>query len=163
MESEPPIALTRSLIETTGDDHIEALLVDYVLGLRQRAPNRLDTLPVACQAYFIALTMDGQVLNGGFNQFWFNSPEFAADAAQALEFLELPEAAELARQASTIYETVRLKYDAARELGTVEAFVTTYEGAPFEALDDAYNSREAEWRQGRIRYLRQNTESFVHL
>lgn len=159
---ESSLVLTREAIEASDDDHVEGLLLEYVLGLQTRAPDRLDTLPLACQAHFIAFILDGEVLNGGFNQFWFNSPEFAADAAQALEFLELPEAAELARRASKIYEGLEHKHREARQAGTIEAFMATYEGTPFQEVDDAYSAREAEWREARIRFIRENIDQFVH-
>jgi hypothetical protein len=139
------------------------MLLDYVLGLPKQAPHRLDRLPVACQAHFIAFVMDGEVVNGGFNQFWFNNPDFAAVAADALEFLEMPDAADLARQASSIFETVRDRHAAARQNGSIEAFMATYEGSPFKAVDEAYWRRESEWRDARIRYIRQHVESFVHV
>lgn len=162
-EPDPSKVLTRSLIEATADDDLETTLLNYVTALQSQAPDRLDTLPAACQAHFIAFLRDGEVLNGGFNQFWFNSPDFAQDAAVALEFFEMPEASQLARKAAELYETVRPRHDAARSDGTIEAFLATYEGQPFQALDDAYSSRESEWREARIRYIRRHVESFVHV
>jgi hypothetical protein len=132
------------------------LLVNYVFVLEKHSPDRLDTLPEALQAHFIAF------LNGGFNQFWFNSPGLAENAALALECLEMPEAARLASQAAALYETVRDRHDAARTDGSMEAFMATCKDSPFSPLDAAYSSRESEWRQARISYIRRHLEEFTH-
>ena len=91
----------------------------------------------------------------------FNSPYFAEHAAEALEFLNIPEAAELARQAASLRESIEGRHVEARKAGTIEAFMATYEGAPFQAVDDAYVSRAREWREARILFIRQNVDAFV--
>jgi hypothetical protein len=150
------------LLEATEDAELERLLVNYVFALQEHSPDRLDTLPEALQAHFTAFLMDVDVLNGGFNQFWFNSPGLAENAALALECLEMPEAARLASQAAALYETVRDRHDAARTNGSIEAFMATCKDSPSSALDAAYSSRESEWRHARISYIRRHLEEFTH-
>ena len=74
----------------------------------------------------------------------------------------MSEAADLARQASDVFETVRDKHATARQDGNIEAFMKTYEGQPFRNVDAAYCARQSEWRDARIKYIRQHAESFVH-
>jgi len=159
---ERPSPITATLIHATDDSALEGLLFDHVLELQRRSPESLDTLPEAFQAHFIAFLMDSEVLNGGFNQFWFNSPGFAADAPWALQRLELHDAAVLAHEASTLYESVRERHERAREQGGMDAFMATYKDTPFQAVDTAYIARESDWRDGRIAYIRGHVGEFVH-
>jgi hypothetical protein len=68
--------------------------------------------------------LDGDVLNGGFNQYLFNSPDFAQDAPAALREFGLDDAAALADKALEYFRAgVQKRHAAARDAGTVEAFM----------------------------------------
>ena len=50
----------------------------------QRSPDTGEDLPSALLAHDIAFVLDCEVLNGGFNQLFFNHPEMADNAGEAL-------------------------------------------------------------------------------
>jgi len=141
-----PEAITETLLLTTSDDILESVLLNYVLMLQDRDPQIAADLPSGLQAHYVAFVLDGEVLNGGFNQLLFNSPELAEVAPEALTYLEMPAAAAIAQRAWQLYEEVRPRLEAAAEADTIEAFMATYDESPFGVLDSAYANRESDWR-----------------
>src|SRR5690349_15416669 len=121
-----PIALTAELFVSTPDDILENVLLNYVLDTQQRFPELVEQLPVALQAHYVAFMVDAEVLNGGFNQLMFNSPEIAKVAAEAFRYLEMPSAADIAERAWKLYENALPGLTAAQKSGTIEAFMETY-------------------------------------
>jgi hypothetical protein len=161
---DPPIpeAITHDLLTTTSDDIVEDVLINHVLHIMEHRPDVLEHLPPALQAHYVAYMVDCEVLNGGFNQLFFNKPAMVEDAAEAFEFLGMDEAASLASRASELYRGVRSRHDAARREGTLEAFARTYDESPFEELDNLYAERQETWRLQRLAYIRAHPEEFVH-
>src|SRR5262245_7916457 len=94
-----PDAITPELLATTSEDILESMLLNYVLAVRRDAPEVAESLPIGLQAHHIAFLVDGEVLNGGFNQLLFNAPEIAEAAPAAFEHLGMREAASLACRA----------------------------------------------------------------
>jgi hypothetical protein len=83
-----PEAITSDLLAATADDVIENVLLNYVLDVLQHRPDTAEDLPIALQAHYLAFILDCEVLNGGFNQLFFNHPEMADDAAEAFQYLQ---------------------------------------------------------------------------
>src|SRR4051812_32439383 len=106
-ESTPvPDHLDPTTIAAISDDVLESALMGYVvarwndLGGEAQA---LATMPSALRAWYITCVVDGEVLNGGFNQLFFNASAGASeDAPQAFETVGLLEAADLMRRARTL-------------------------------------------------------------
>lgn len=156
--------ITREILASTTDDDLELLFTNYVFELQKSDPNRLDSLPIAIQAAFIVAGLDADVLNGGFNQYLFNSPDFAQDAPDALRVFELQDAAALAQQALEYFEAdVKERHAVAKALGTVEAFMATYEDNALSKFDEAYYAGADRWRAQRVAYIRQHPDEFVDL
>lgn len=156
-----PNAITSGLLDSTPDDVLEYVLCNYVGALMGRA-EALASLPPGLQAHYIAFTVDAEVLNGGFNQLFFNAPELAKAAPLAFEHLGMHDAAGLATRACELYESIHPRHIAARQAGTMEAFMATYDEQPFEALDAEYASGEDRFRDERLRYVRAHPQEFVH-
>jgi len=157
-----PDAITSDLLDATSDDVIEFLLLNYVLDVLQHRPDTAEGLPIALQAHYLAFILDCEVLNGGFNQLFFNHPEMAGDASQAFQYLGMDQVAALVTKTSELYQEVRSRHEAAKSAGTVEAFAKTYEGSPFDELDSLYWEQQDEWRLERIKYIRANPNLFLH-
>jgi Domain of unknown function (DUF4375) len=157
-----PRAITAELFASTSEDILENVLLNYVLDTRQRFPDQMRELPVALQAHFIAFTVDAEVLNGGFNQLMFNSPEIAEAAAEAFELLEMPTAAHIAERAWHLYESALPRLKAAQDAGTVEAFMETYQDRIFDEIDQEYSAAQDDFRAARLVFIRDHRERFFH-
>jgi len=157
-----PGALTRELIATAPYDVLEELLFSYVLAYHKKARTGPNTLPIGIQVHYVAFIVAGEVLNGGFNQLLFNAPDVAELAQGAFDHMGMSDAARLAERAWELFETVRPRLKAARSAGTLEAFMDTYKGAPFDALDSEYAKSEERFRAQRLAYIRSHPEEFVH-
>ncbi|MCA9322005.1 MAG: DUF4375 domain-containing protein [Planctomycetes bacterium] len=157
-----PTEITAALIETTADDILENVLLNYVLSIQKCAPESSASLPTALQAHYVAFLVDAEVLNGGFNQLFFNAPEVAAAAPDAFQYFGLEKAASLARRACQLHESVRPRLEAARRDGTIEAFMDTYDESPFQVLDGLYAAAEGEFRDARLYFIRAHADEFLH-
>ena len=158
--------LSPQALASISDDVIEHALICYVADVLENAEDELEALselPEALQAWYFAFLLDAEVLNGGFNQYFFNpSGQFAEVTPAALERMALPEAATLVARAVDLLETHTPSLEAAQQDGTIEAFMQTYIDQPFEELDNEYCSKEAEWRDARIAFLRRSAEEIRH-
>jgi Domain of unknown function (DUF4375) len=157
-----PPAVTAELFASTPDDILENVLLNYVLETQQRFPDLVECLPVALQAHYVAFMVDAEVLNGGFNQLMFNSPQIAEVAAEAFRYLRMPVAADMADRAWKLYEKAVPSLKAARQSGTVESFMETYREQLFDELDHQYASAQAAFRGDRLRYIREQPSQFFH-
>ena len=168
-ELKPPPKLARLSPETlasVSDDELESALVGYVLDRMVPAMDdaaAVAALPPALQAWYVAFVVDAEVLNGGFNQFFFNSSGvFAPMAPAAFAQIGIPEAGELVVRALQLLEAHAPALEAAEAAGTIEAFMETYIDQPFEELDDAYGAQEERWREARIHFLRRAAPTLKH-
>src|SRR5690606_22480419 len=95
-----PARLDAATLSTLPEDALEQALLNYVLdataGSGLGEPEALDGLPVPLRAWYVAFVVDAEVLNGGFNQFFFNpSGVLAGEAPEALRTIGLDRAAEI--------------------------------------------------------------------
>ena len=158
--------LTPEIIARIGDDAIEGALAGYVMDNVSDAEDELaalDELPPALRDWYVAFVVDSEVLNGGFNQFFFNSSNGVAPAApDALRRLGIPEAGAFVAKALTLLDTHSAALEQADEAGTAEAFMETYLDEPFSELDEQYAAGEARWRHARLRFIRSELASLTH-
>ncbi len=161
-----PDHLDPVIIAGISDDDLESALLGYVVARLKELDGEaqaLAAIPSVLRAWYITFVVDGEVLNGGFNQLFFNGSAGASpEAPQAFETVGLSEGADLIRRARILLKDRGPVLEDAREEGTIQAFMETYDGDPFAQLDAAYAEREDEFRTGRIRFLRQHANSIRH-
>lgn len=168
-EFKPPpklSSLSPAVVAAVSDDELESAVVGYVLDHildTDREAESLSALPPALRAWYVAFVVDAEVLNGGFNQLFFNpSATLAPAAPTAFAQLGIPAAGDLVSRALALLESHAPALEAAHEAGTVDAFMETYLDQPFSALDGEYAAAEEEWRLARIRFLRQHAAALRH-
>ena len=168
-ELKPPPKLARlspEALASISDDDLESVLVGYLFDhMLPSVDDReaVAALPPALQAWYVTFVVDAEVLNGGFNQFFFNSSGALAPLAPAaFTQIGIPEAGELVRRALELLETHAPALEAAEQAGTIEAFMETYVDQPFEELDNEYGTNEGQWREARVRFLRRHAPTFRH-
>jgi len=162
-----PERLDPDVLAAISDDVLEFVLVSYI-GDRIRGPDDdeatlLLKLPEALRIWYLTFIVDGDVLNGGFNQLFFNLPiAVLNDAPTAFEKARMPKAAQLMRAALMLLEERAPVIEAAQDDGSVEAFMETYDGDPFQALDVAYGEEQDGFRTSRLGFLRESAHSIRH-
>ncbi len=117
----------------------------YAHVLHQVLPDLADevaivgALPKAIRAIYVTTLLDNEVLNGGFQQFFWNSSgEFALMALEALELLGASEHAAVLRSAIATFESERPVFERYRALNTVDAFSELVKHSSLGTLDEQY-------------------------
>jgi len=105
----------------------------------------LSTLPKPCQNIIAVNAVDGEVNNGGFNQYYFNESHIlTVSASEALLAISAPKLAEIAKKADLLYSQIKDQLSSIEE-NTLEEFFDSYEDNPLNELDDEYcNTLEIE-------------------
>jgi hypothetical protein len=156
--------ITPEALSAISDDEIEGSLVSYVVDLAPSEVNELealDRLPDALRTWYVAFIVDAEILNGGFNQLFFNSSgALAPEAPAAFTALGIPEAGDLVDRALSLLEDHAPALEKAQEAGTIEAFMETYLDQPFEELDNAYAEQQEKWAEARLRFIRKHSSQF---
>ena len=162
----PPPTLVRvspDALAGISDDDVESSLVHYVVDHMLgdgEGPDTLARWPEGLRAWYITFVVDAEVLNGGFNQLFFNSSRALTPAAPwAFERIGAHAAADLVRRALDLLERHAPALEAAADAGTAEAFMETYLDQPFSELDQLYGELEKELQAARIRFIREQVES----
>jgi hypothetical protein len=97
------------------------------------------SLPSGVQAVYTTWLVDAEVLNGGFNQYFFNvSGRFAGDALAGYELLGAEAYATVMRAAIATFEADRDRLAPFYELHTLEAFSESYKHTDLGEVDQRY-------------------------
>ena len=164
--SQPPKleSVSPDALAAVSDDELEYALSAYVADRIADAGGKFDTierLPPKLLTWYIAYIIDVEVLNGGFNQLFFNpTGQYASEGPSVFDEIGLPEARTIMTEALELLERHAPSLEAAAEEGTLEAFAKTYLDQPFDELDSRYAVKEEVWRLARIRYVRANASTF---
>lgn len=90
------------------------------------------------QRDFVSMVMlDGEVRNGGFNQYYYNTGEERQRAAEAFARAGAADAAELVRQADGCYDASRERLAELWD-GTIKGFSASYKERFFDRFDTEY-------------------------
>jgi hypothetical protein len=85
------------------------------------------------------MELEGEVNNGGFNQYFYNTQgKNLTDAIRGFERFGARKHGALAREARRIYATDKKRIDDVRDKGTIEDFSKSYDDDPYHALDDRF-------------------------
>jgi hypothetical protein len=142
--SRPPFRrLTPELLRQLPDSELPYAVQDYVFiqigDETEREADVLASLPPGVVAVYAALILDAEVGNGGFNQFFWNSPHRRVkQALDGLEFLKAAEHAELLRQAMSVATAEHERLLPYHVEGSIGAFSGSYREGVFDDLDTRY-------------------------
>ena len=148
------------------DEHLEPAILDYIFARIAREPeNKKEAvlaLPRGFRSVYLSWLVEAEVLNGGFNQyFWNSSGQFAELTPAALIDIGSPEAAQIMRQAIATASAESPTMARFRAEGTVEAFVESYKHTKLNDLDDPFSELAEQFRTLRLRYIRANENAFL--
>lgn len=159
--------LTKKIIDAIPNDQLEQAIFDNIwesIGNDYgHALKAIQKLTRGQQAIFATWIVEGEVSNGGFNQFYFNSSGAYADlAADGFETLGAMRFASLMRQANALYLSIEGDLEKYQD-GTLESFSESYNDNPLNDLDDQFYDlyRDEPLKELKINYIRNHIHEFL--
>lgn len=161
--------LTAEVIDTTSDEDLVHLVFEHLEGKfpKDNQPAKesatVASWPKPQQAIYIVQCLDGEVKNGGYNQFYFNSSgQFASLAPAALQLIGAIKIANLTTKANNIYKNEQATITKYQD-GTLKGFSKSYKDNPLNKLgDEFFDLYEIENLQKlQADFIRKNKAAFV--
>jgi hypothetical protein len=159
--------LSTEIIAKIKDSELEQAIFDNISinmeGDSRDAREIVKSLTLGQQAIFITGIIEGEVNNGGFNQFYFNSSgQFADMGEEAFRTIGANKFADLVKQANSTYNEIKDKLDKYDD-GTIESFSKSYSNNPLNDLDERFYKlyNEEPLTEIKIKYIRDNVKQFV--
>lgn len=159
--------LTEKIIDTTSDDDLLLVVFD---NLTEKLPSdykkeyeTVTTWNKSRQAIYLIWLLEGEVNNGGFNQFYFNSSgQFYKHLPEVLRLVGANKFASLTEKANKIYEKENEKITKHQD-GTIEGFSKSYDDNPLNELDTEFYElpKKENLQQIQIDYIRKNKNEFI--
>jgi hypothetical protein len=117
------------------------------------------------RAVYLVNTLDYEVGNGGFNQYFYNKGTILApETIKSLRHIGQPERAAILEKALESYSQVKQRHDAAQAAGSSEAqlkaFSETYKDNPLDNLDTAYYDAGPRMWKVLAAYIRAHPDEF---
>jgi hypothetical protein len=153
-------------LHSIADADVELAIVDFV-GTKLRENRELEvqivrSLAVGVRATYHTWIVEGEVRNGGFNQYYFNTDgKFASDAVSAFEYFGAIELAVLMREANSARALEAKDMEKYRERDTWDAFAESYDRSRLGELDERFYRLYKDLSSLRIARIREIPEEFV--
>jgi hypothetical protein len=160
-------SLTNATIDQTKDEKLLQLVYEYLIS--KMAKDLSDEYSVVMnfnksqQAIYVIWGLQSEVENGGFNQYYYNSPgQFAKLAPDALKLVGANQFTQLVTRANKIFETENKNIKKQQD-GTLEGFSKSYESNPLNKLDKEFYALESKENLEvlQIDYIRKQKADFV--
>lgn len=157
-------SLDEKTVGALAEEDIEVAVIQFVERKLEASKERRDALllmPLGLQVFYLSFIVEAEVMNGGFNQFFWNSfSEYAELIAPALLQLGDAEAASIFEQAfavanSEVEGTVKF-----RNPGTLEAFSESYRHTRLNEFDSHFCTRAEQFPAMRLAIVRTNEPLF---
>ncbi len=160
--------LTPEIIESISDDDLEQAVFDNIYeNIKNDFDNEFQNikkLSEGQQSFWSTWILEGEVNNGGFNQFYYNSSgQFAKMAEIGFKTIGAEKYAELTYHANKIFVENKNRLEKFDD-GSLESFSESYKDNPLNKLDDEFyelGSKE-NISELRIKYIRKNAPQFVN-
>jgi len=159
--------LTSAIIDQTRDDTLTQVIFDDLIS--KMAKDASNEYPVVMnfnksqQAIYVIVVLQGEVDNGGFNQYYYNSSgQFAKFTPNALKLVGADRFAELVTKANKAFETENKKIKKNQD-GTLEGFSKSYENNPLNKFDKEFYAFEKKENLDAllVHYIRKHKADFV--
>lgn len=159
--------LTEQIIDTTSEDNLLQVVFD---NLSQRQPidyeKEYETVMSwnkSRQAIYMIWLLEGEVNNGGYNQFYFNSSgQFYKHLPDALKLVGANKFADLTKRANDIFEKENPKITQHQD-GTLEGFSKSYDDNPLNKFDDEFYGlyKTENLQQIQLDFIRKHKKEFI--
>ena len=159
--------LTTEILESISDDNLEQTIFDNIYEIigddYRNELNNIQKLSKGQQAFWSTWVLEGEVNNGGFNQFYFNSSgQYSEMAVIGFKTIEAEKHADLTIHANKVYAENKERL-AEFDDGTMESFSESYKDNPLNKLDtEFYELGDLESiSKLRIKYIREHISEFA--
>jgi len=159
--------LSIEILSTIPDDKIELAILDYIdtkiSDYRMRF-EVISNMPEGFQMIHSTMTLETQVDNGGFNQFFYNpSGEYAEMALRSLKLIGATKYYEILQNAIETYmnEKENPELQNLYSQRTLEGFSKSYKLTSLSEWDEKFYALGESLRQLRIDFIRSNPEMFI--
>ncbi len=157
--------LDKVILTSIPDAELEQAVFDYATtkldGHYDQEKRVVAMLPPGVRALYLTWTVEAEVNNGGFNQYYFNTNgQFASEAVEAFEYFGATEHAVLMGEANVIRAAEAALMDEYKKKGTLEAFSESYEHSKLGPLDDRFYKLTENLSQFRVARIRATPEQF---
>lgn len=159
--------LTEQIIDTTSDNNLLQVVFD---NLSERQPTDYEkeyetvmNWNKSRQAIYMIWLLEGEVNNGGYNQFYFNSSgQFYKHLPEMLKLVGAIKFADLTQRANNTFEKENPKITQHQD-GTLEGFSKSCDDNPLNKFDDEfYKLYEKENLQEiQVKYIRTHKTEFI--
>lgn len=114
------------------------------------------------RAFVDAILLNGEVRNGGFNQYYYNTGDRRDQAEQAFRTMGADDLADIVRQANDCYEAHREHLESLWD-GTMKGFAASYREDLFGRFDRDYYDRADKKRFFRLvaDFVRARADDFI--
>ena len=158
--------LTVEILKKIPDAKLEEAIMDFIDCHAQRKGvsqyDVIKTLSPGFLAIYTTLQVEAEVVNGGFNQYFFNSSgDFASEAVAGFELIGTPALARLMERAIAINHENQEKNKKLNIPRTLEALSKSYKGNRLNKLDDEFYAQMKDLWKTRVRFIRANLHLFV--
>lgn len=157
--------LTAETLASIKDEDLEEAvrlhMYERMRGKYENAREALEEFPVGLRAIYLTCDVEGEVNNGGFNQYYWNkSGEFANEAVEAFEFFSATKHAALMREANQVHAQEAAEIQRFKDRNTLEAFSESYKVTKLGPLDDRFYKLDEDLSKLRIAKIRSSPELF---
>ena len=153
------------IIKTIPDNLIEQAINDYLIQKWKGNPNQeykiIRNCPVGFMIVYSTITVEGEVNNGGFNQYFYNSSGiFAKDASTSYRKMGLTELSDIVDKSIVIYNKEKGLLNKFKKIATLEAFSESYRHTKLNELDEEFCRKSELATPIRIKFIKNNIELF---
>jgi hypothetical protein len=154
-------------LKSISDDKLEMAIIDYITDIKLKGDYKkeypvIKSLSKGMQYIYITWSLDGEVNNGGFIQYFYNSSGmFAGDLIEALHEIKAFKTEKIAMEAITVYNKEKARHEKVKKDGTIESFISSYGESELGRLDELFYKSGEDLGGLRIKYIRENSDQFI--
>lgn len=159
--------LTEQIIDTVSDENLLQVVFDNLI---EKLPSDYEkeyetvmSWNKSRQAIYMIWTLEAEVNNGGYNQFYSNpSGQFYKHLPEALRLVGATKFADLTERANKTFEKENEKITKHQD-GTIEGFSKSYDDNPLNDFDTEFYdlSQTENLQQIQIDFIRKNKKEFI--
>lgn len=160
-------SFTPEILKSIPDEKLEMAVIDYIIdiwlkGCGEEESAAVKKLSPGFRNIYITWALDGEVNNGGFIQFFYNtSGAYNDELASALHDIGAFKTEKIAIEAISVYNKERALHQKVKKDGTMKSFMSSYGESGLGRLDDLFYNSGEDLGNLRIKYIRENTEQFI--
>jgi hypothetical protein len=159
-------SLSYEKLKSYSGDELDNAVAEHVLWRigedSSRTKEIVSSLPSGVQVIYTTFELECEVMNGGLNQyFWNSSGAFAEETVKHLKLLGAENHAHLLENAIAIRQREKPKMEKYKKEGTIDAFSRSYEDTELNDLDTEFYKLTDDLRVLRVKYVREHPEAFT--